>query len=90
MEIQHDKTNHKFYNITDGKESVMEYKELPNSTLEYYSTFVPPELRGKQIGEKIVLFALDYARENNKKVVPTCPFVKRIVDRHSEYNDLIQ
>lgn len=90
LNIQHDKNQHKFFTIVDGKESLMEYSVVDDKTLDYYHTFVPPELRGKQIAEKIVKAALNYARENHYNVIPTCPFVQRIIDRNPEYKTLVR
>lgn len=88
--VNHDEKKHIFYNVTDGKESVLRYKQIEPTVLEYYSTFVPPELRGQQLGEKIVTYALDYARDHDLKIIPTCPFVKRIIERNPQYQKLIK
>lgn len=87
--IQHDQKQHKFFTIIADKESLMQYAVINDKTLDYYHTFVPPELRGKQIAEKIVVHALDFAQQNHYKIVPSCPFVKRIIDRHPQYQPLI-
>ena len=91
LQVQHDKTAHKFFVLTDGKESVLEYSVLPDGkTLDYKRSFVPVELRGRGIAEIIVKFALDYAQKNGFKVVPTCPYVKVIIDRNPQYQTLVQ
>lgn len=88
--IEHDKKEQQFYAVIQGKTAKLEYSAITDgSTLDYYSTFVPPELRGHQVGEKIVLFALKYAKDHHLKIIPTCPFVKRIVERHPEFKTLI-
>lgn len=87
--IQHNKELHQFSITIENKLAYLNYKILPDQTLDYYITFVPPEFRGQHIGDEIVLFALNYAKENHFKVIPSCPFVMRIIERHSEYKDLI-
>lgn len=89
LQIEHDKEQHKFYAIVDGKESVLHYSTPSKTTLDYYSTFVPNELRGQKIAEQIVIFALEYAKKNNYKVIPSCPYVKKLLERHKEYQNLI-
>lgn len=91
LNILHDPKEQKFYSIIDGKESFLLYDvSSDKKKLNYKSTFVPDELRGKHIAEKIVKFALDYARNNHLKIIPSCPFVARIIDRHPEYKSLVE
>lgn len=52
-------------------------------------TFVNESARGQGIAEKLVKEAVNYARKNNQKVVPLCPFAKREFDRKKEYQDLL-
>ena len=89
LNIQHDTVNHKFFVFTAGKESLMEYRVINENTLDYFHTFTPPELRGQGIAEKIVRVALDYAKQNNFKIIPSCPYVAKFVASHSEYQSLI-
>ena len=90
LSIQHDRNQKKFFAIVDEKECLLSYSISPDQkTLDYYSTYVPQELRGRRIGEDIVKFALEYAKNNQLKVNPSCPFVKRIIDRHPQYRSLL-
>lgn len=91
LNIKHDKENKKFVVNIEGKACVLDYDVLPDGkTLDYYSTFVPPELRGRHIGDDLVKYALDYATENHYHIIPSCPFVKLIIDRHPEYKVLLK
>jgi predicted GNAT family acetyltransferase len=85
IEIIHDKVNHQFTAVVNDKVAVLKYSISPDrKTLDYYSTFVPPELRGRNIGQEIVKFALDYAEENGYQVIPSCPFVERFINRREK------
>jgi predicted GNAT family acetyltransferase len=53
-------------------------------------TRVPGELEGQGYGGALAKAALDYARANGLKVIPTCPFVSAYLRRHKEYADLVQ
>lgn len=88
-EVQHETARQRFVVQIDGKEGTLDYRRRDESTLDFRSTYVPRELRGRKLGERLVLYGLDYARENGMKVVPTCPFVGRVVEDHPEYRDLI-
>jgi predicted GNAT family acetyltransferase len=37
----------------------------------------------------MVSAAVEYARENDIKIVPVCPFVKEIIDETPEYQDVL-
>ena len=52
-------------------------------------TFVPPELRGRGVAERLVRTALDWARQERKRVVPACSYVAKFIERHQEYRDLV-
>lgn len=88
--IKHNKEKHQFFSIIEEKIATLDYAILPDGkTLNYLSTYVPPELRGQQIGQMIVKFALEYAKTNKYKVIPSCSFVDSYIRRHPEYNDLL-
>jgi len=53
-------------------------------TLILAHTFVPPELRGRGLAERLVRVALDYARAERLRVVPSCSYVAAFVERHPE------
>lgn len=88
--IKHNMVEHQFLIDLDGKIAHLDYSVSEDgNVLNYHHTFVPEELRGQKIGDELAIFALDYAKENHLRVKPSCPFVKRIMDRHPEYNILL-
>lgn len=89
MEIRHEPERKRFVSTVEGHEAVLEYAERGAGVLDYRHTFTPPELRGRGIAKQIVSFALDYAREQGLRIVPTCPYVARIVKENPEYSDLV-
>ncbi len=88
--VKHDESNHRFYADVSGKTAELKYKKADEKALDYYSTYVPPSLRNQGIAGQITQQALDYARENDFEIIPSCPYVKEYIDRHSEYADLIK
>lgn len=52
-------------------------------------TDVDPRFEGKGVGSALATTALDDARSRGRRVVPKCPFVRRYVERHPEYADLL-
>ena len=68
---------------------VLSYRHNGDDVLDLRSTLVPPHLRGQGLGSTLVQHALDYARENGMRVIPSCPFVARYIEDHPEYQDLV-
>ncbi len=87
MEVIHDKENTSFVIRIDGFSSYVSYV-INDGIMELYTTYTPPQLRGKGLAEKAVRAALDYAKENKLKVVPTCSYVRVFIERHPEYKIL--
>jgi len=87
--VQQEKSNHRFVVNLDGATALLMYKE-EGDTIYFVHTEVPVAMEGKGIGGRLAKAALNYARENNLKVVPRCPFVASYLERHPEYNDLMQ
>ncbi len=52
-------------------------------------TEVNDEWRGQNIGKKIVFYIVDFARKNNMKILPLCPFAKAVFDRTKEIQDVL-
>ena len=91
MHIDHDPDKHQFITVIEDKPATLSYSVLPGEkTWDYYSTFVPPELRGRHIGQDLVKFALDYAIKNGYKIIPSCPFVRSYIGRHAEYLKVVK
>jgi len=72
------------FEIQLGQEmGLLAYRQRPGQ-IELMHTEVPMSQRGKGIGERIVKFALDYARQNQLEVIPSCKFVQAYLKRHPE------
>ena len=87
---RHEPDQHRFVVALDGgAEATLSYSHAGTKTLDFRSTFVPEDQRGRGIGERLVFDALDYARANGYGVIPSCSFVRTLVRRRAEYRDLI-
>lgn len=54
-------------------------------------TEVSDELRGKNAGYQLVHTAIEYARANNIKILPLCPFAKSVFDKKgAEFADVLR
>ncbi|MBF4471908.1 MULTISPECIES: GNAT family N-acetyltransferase [Flavobacterium] len=44
---------------------------------------------GKGYGKKMVAKAVEFAREKNIKIIPLCPFAKKVFDKTPEFRDVL-
>ncbi|MGD8726507.1 MAG: GNAT family N-acetyltransferase [Gemmatimonadales bacterium] len=88
IEVRHDREARRFFTVIDGKEAYLAYADAGDGTLDYRHTFVPPALRGRQVAKLLVAAAFDHARANDLRVIPTCSYVAKQVERHPEYREL--
>lgn len=92
MEIQQINRESKgfFKAISGGKEAgKMTYSWAGKSKFIIDHTEVNPEFSGKGVGKKMVMEAVNYARENELKIIPLCPFAKSVFDKTPEIRDVL-
>ncbi|MEI3606352.1 GNAT family N-acetyltransferase [Pseudogracilibacillus sp. SE30717A] len=85
------KGNNKFYIGENEETPIAEitFKPKNEQTIIADHTYVSDELRGEGIAGKLLEALIDYARKENKKIVPVCSYVKQKMERTEEYHDLI-
>lgn len=88
-QIDHNKKEHRFETKKDGYLALVEYQLLDNQLMNIYHTEVPDPIGGQGVGSAIVKEALEYARRNKYRVLPTCPFAQAYLLKHPEYQDLL-
>ncbi|WP_343697667.1 GNAT family N-acetyltransferase [Flavobacterium sp.] len=92
MEIQqiNDIKRGYFEALEDGKEAgKMTYTWAGDNKFIIDHTEVSPEFNGKGVGKKLVMAAVEYARNNNLKIIPLCPFAKSVFDKVEEIRDVL-
>jgi predicted GNAT family acetyltransferase len=52
-------------------------------------TEVDEKLKGKNAGKQMLAKAVEFARQNNLKIMPLCPFAKSVFDKVVEYQNLL-
>ncbi len=88
--IHHDPERQRFVASVDGDTAFLRYQRAGADTLDFRSTFVPRARRRQGMGHRLVRHALDYAREAGYRVIPTCWFVREIMEETPEYGQLRQ
>ena len=76
--------------IEEGEQRLAEMAiAIEGSDLIVFHTEVAEALQGQGIAAKLLAQMVDYARKNNLKVVPECPYVHAQFKRHREqYDDI--
>jgi len=88
--IQHQPEEQEFTATIDGYEAELAYTLPTTATIDFTHTFVDEALRGRGVGEALAHEGLKYAREQSLHVRTSCEFMAGFVQRHSEYQDLVQ
>ncbi len=52
-------------------------------------TGVEEKFGGKGFGKKLVMQSVEYARKNNVKIIPLCPYAKKVFDRTESIRDVL-
>ena len=80
----------RFEAIVDGEVAgFAAYRQKDDATIELHHTEVDDGHEGQGVGSRLARGALDAVRASGRKVVPTCPFIRRYIDEHDEYRDLV-
>lgn len=79
-----------FYIDIDGKhEAMMTFVFAGEDKIIIDHTKVNPGNEGKGFGKQMVRKAVEYARENEIKIIPLCPFAKSVFDKVEEFRDVL-
>jgi predicted GNAT family acetyltransferase len=89
MSVEHDPTAHRFTVAGSGGTAVLAYTPAGADLLELYSTYVPPTDRGRGTADRLVRAAVEYARAEGLRIIPSCWYVAQWIRRHPEHADLV-
>lgn len=79
-----------FYIDIDGKnEAMMTFVFAGEDKIIIDHTEVNPRNEGKGFGKKMLVKAVEYAREKGIKIIPLCPFAKSVFDKTPEFHDVL-
>ncbi|HLO72360.1 MAG TPA: GNAT family N-acetyltransferase [Flavobacterium sp.] len=75
-----------FYIEVEGKqEAMMTFVFAGEDKIIIDHTEVNPGNEGKGLGKKMVIKAVEFARDKNIKIIPLCPFAKSVFDKTPEF-----
>ncbi len=59
----------------------LNFNKLENGVIDAYHTFVDSSLRGQGVAEKLYLELIQYAKEKGYKIIPTCSYIGRRIQK---------
>ena len=74
--------------VDDTVAGVVEYVDK-DDYVELTHTEVDPSHEGEGLGSQLARAVLDSLRNDNRTVIPSCPFIKSYLQRHPEYVELV-
>lgn len=92
MEIRHKQNGNKGSFFVAKDENIlaeMVYTMPSTDKMIIEHTEVSDELRGQNVGGQLVHTAVEYARANNIKIIPLCPFANAVFKKKPEYADTL-
>jgi uncharacterized protein len=87
LEVTHNADERRFETMIDGYLSKLDYiQDGKNFVITHVG--VHPDLRGQGIAGRIVEVSLEYAKENDLRVVPMCSYAAAYIRKHPQYAEL--
>ncbi|WP_462265481.1 GNAT family N-acetyltransferase [Mucilaginibacter sp.] len=62
---------------------------VTGDVMDIYHTQVSDEYQGKHLGDELIKTAVDYARQHQLKITPSCSFAGAMFGRHQEFRDVL-
>lgn len=75
--------------LDGGKSAFISYTEGDNGALNFTHTEVPQGFEGQGIGAKLVRGALEMVKADGGKVIPSCPYVGKFIEKNEEFKSLL-
>lgn len=86
----HDPENDRYVIEVDGQlAGFSEYHLRGHNIYFFYHTHIEDEYVGSGVGSTLVRFALEDVESGGGSIVPLCPFVAGWLERHPEYNRVV-
>ncbi len=89
MEVWENSAEHRYEAIVEGQLAGFTEYRIRSGRHWFVHTEIDAAFEQMGVGSSLVKGAMDDMRSRNLLIVPTCPFVAAWLDRHEEYQDLI-
>lgn len=75
--------------IDSKKAGFIKFSWVGKDKMNIEHTEVDSEFEGKGIGKKLVLAAVEFARENSLKILSDCPYAKSVLEKDENLKDVL-
>lgn len=92
MEIeQFDRDSKGFFKATEDSKNAgrITYSWAGDDRIIVDHTEVNPDFKGRGVGKKMVLRAVEFAREKGISIIPLCPFARSVFDKDDSLKDVL-
>jgi predicted GNAT family acetyltransferase len=89
--IEHEQEGHRgaFFVEEEGRRLAQLTYTVAGTRVILDHTEVDDALRGTGTGRKLVAAAVDWAREEELRLLPLCPFARSVFDKTPEFGDVL-
>lgn len=89
-EVIQDVSMNRFELLLDGEQVGLSDYRIRNDSIVILHTEIDPAHRGEGLGDLLARGMLNLIRaDTDYRVVPLCPFTKKWIDGHPDYQDLL-
>lgn len=84
--------NNRIY-VKDENDKIIVYALIPfkeENVIDVRSVFVDQSLRGRGVAHDLMLEVYNYAKENNYKVINTCPYAIKWFEKYTDKQDVLK
>ena len=92
MKIEHTKAQDKGHFdavLKEGKAGTMSYTWNGEKRITIKHTEVYSEFEGEGVGKKLVFEAVEFARQENLKIIPECSYAKHVLQSDDTFSDVL-
>jgi len=91
MVVSHERQGHRgaFVIEEDGKRLAEMTYTVAGTRVIIDHTSIDDALRGTGAGRQLVQAAVEWARAENQRLIPLCPFARSVFDKTPEYRDVL-
>ncbi|HQG70990.1 MAG TPA: GNAT family N-acetyltransferase [Rhodoglobus sp.] len=89
-EVIQDVSMNRFELLVDGEQVGLSDYRIRDDSIVILHTEIDPSRRGEGLGDLLARGMLNLIRaDTDHRVVPLCPFTKKWIDEHEDYQDLL-
>ena len=89
LTVKHSPEDQEFTVDIDGQGGELAYSLPRENVIDFAHTYVDEDLRNQGIANELIQAGLQYAQDNNFKVIASCPAVSAYIRRHAEWQKLL-